>query len=245
MASQPRTCSNCGGAIFRYNRSGYCRERACISVAMRLKLASNPELKDAHVARLLRIARDPRTTEKKRQRWLDGRFWEGSNDNRSPESRRKAAVALSATRLAWCPPHMRDRYRALTKKGLKADEARTLILEEHEVEMRRWRRSVGAEPVVETITTPSKGVLYIDRASATAAAWAGVPEIWVRSRDERLVRARWAVYLALRRGGWTPHRIAAETGMERKGVLYGLGKAEILASVPGEFSDLFRRVVAA
>jgi hypothetical protein len=192
--------------------------------------ANTPQSRAASVANLT-----------KSRAWIAGN---ASRPKGSP-SRILAAERAAATKLSWCPPHLLDKYRVLIKKSVPSCDARRMILEEHEIEMRRWRKAVGAEPIVAPEIAPSKGVLYIDRASAVAAEWAVVPDIWAAARDKRIARARWAVYLALRRGGWSVHRIAAETGMERKGVGYGLAKAEILASIPGEFADLLRAVVAA
>jgi hypothetical protein len=246
MASQPRTCIHCSGPISRDNRSGYCK--GCTSVAIKRALAADPARKAALVARARAIHRLPQSREARRRRWVENRYWERGNAALPAgcEARKRGGKVLTARRLAWCPPALRSQYLELVnRKRVKAAEARRLILEQHEIEMRRWRRSIGAEPEIKPDIAPARGLLFIDRASAVAAAHAGVPDIWVRTRDKAIVRARWAIYLALYRGGWTVHRIARETGMERKGVGYALGKAEILAAVPGEFAELLRKVVAA
>lgn len=257
MASQPRTCADCGLPLSRRNSSGLCKRhfgpamtpetRAKISEARLRRFASDPAFKARQGDLARAAANTPQSRAASRATLIKTRAWIAGNaaQPKGSPSRLLAAERAALTKLSWCPPHLRDKYRVLVRKSIPSSEARRIILEEHEIEMRRWRKSVGAEPVVMPEITPSKGVLYIDRASATAAAWVGVPDIWVRDREKRIVRARWAVYLALHRGGWSVHRISAETGMERKGVGYGLAKAEILASIPGEFAGLLRAVVAA
>lgn len=258
MASQPRTCAECGTPLERRNTSGWCRRhfaptrspetRAKISESRRRLFAADPVRKARQGDLARAAANSPKSRIAAVANLTNSRAWIAGNASRpkGSESRLLAAKRAALTRLAWCPPELREQYRVLRqKKRVPAAEARSLILEEHEIEMRRWRKSVGAEPVVAPQIVSVKGALYIDRASAVAAAWAGVADLWAPSHDRRVARARWAVYLALRRGGWARHRIAVETGMDRTGVKYGLGKAEILASIPGEFSDLFRAVVAA
>lgn len=48
----------------------------------------------------------------------------------SPAARRKAGAAISATKLAWCPPHLRPDYKTLVRKGVPAAEARSAIEKE-------------------------------------------------------------------------------------------------------------------
>lgn len=259
MATQPRTCADCGSPLSPRNTSGYCGRhvgaanmrrpeiRARMVNGIRRRLASDPVLREQYRANIRKAHQSPKAIAKRKERWAKEKPWIAGNAAQpaGSEPRKRMAATISATKLAWCPPHLRDAYRALTRKGHRAAEARRMILEQHETDMRRFRQSIGAEQPPTINVTPSKGVLFIDRASAVAAQWAGVPDIWVRSRDQRIVRARWAVYLVLRRANWTPHRISAETGMERKGVEYALAKAEILATAPGEFADLVRKVSAA
>ena len=45
----------------------------------------------------------------------------------APEARAQAGRARSDTVLAWCPPELRDAYRALTRKGVKTADARRAI----------------------------------------------------------------------------------------------------------------------
>lgn len=246
MASQPDTCRNCRGRIARGNRSGYCR--GCTGVAMKRALEADPIRKAALVKRLVAIARAPGRREQKRARWLAGRFWERGQAAQpaGSDARRRMAKSLSDTRLAWCPPHLRDKYRQLTKsKRLRAADARRMILEEHEAEMRRWRRSVGLDVPPAVAPPEDPDASYLARASAVAARELGVADLWAPDRDKPLVRARWAVFLALRRGGLTPPRIGRLTGRDKTTVEYGLARAEILVAGCADFAELYRKVAAA
>lgn len=261
MATQPKTCADCGTQLGQRNRSGRCRgcvgrhvwtypeQRERQRRGIKRSLAANPERLDAMRRQASALGRSPEFREKRRQVFLAGRFWEKGNAAQpagSP-SRLKAGARSSATRLAWCPPHLRDKYRALKAKGLKAGEARSLILEEHEIEMRRWRRSVGAEddaPIPVLLPRAAKAETFLDRASVVAAACVGVEQLWTADRHPPVVRARWAVFLALQRGSWSVSRIAREVGMDRTTVRYGLAKAEVLAAT-ADFAGLYRKVCAA
>src|SRR5690606_26474263 len=103
---------------------------------------------------------------------------------------------------------------------------------EHEAEMRRWRRSIGIEPEPEPQPLP-KAVKaddgFLDRATVVAARSAGVAELWTAKRLPALVRARWAVFIALHRAGWSPTRIGREIGMDRTTVHHGLERGAKLA----------------
>lgn len=46
---------------------------------------------------------------------------------RSPEAQLKKGASCTAKKLGWCPPHLRDAYRALLRKHFTAAEARQLI----------------------------------------------------------------------------------------------------------------------
>lgn len=241
MASQPLSCAGCGSQVSRSCQSGYCR-----SCAARRSYQVDPVRKAEALARLALAARDPQVKEQRRKRWVEGRFWEKgqSAQPKGSSSRQRMAKSLSATHLAWCPPHLRERYRMLVRsKKLKAADARRIILEENEIEMRRWRRSVGAEPRPPAIL--GTGVSFIDRASAVAARHADVALIWTASQNKEAVRARQAVFLALRRGGWAWTRIASETGMGRKTIKWGVQRAEMLVSCDPDFAALYAKIVAA
>src|SRR5690606_3617104 len=66
------------------------------------------------------------------------RLWEiGAKAASTPEARKKAGKSLTARRLAWCPPELRDDYLHLVRRcHYRKEEARRIILEQHEKNMR-------------------------------------------------------------------------------------------------------------
>ena len=63
--------------------------------------------------------------------------------------------------------------------------------------------------------------------------------IYSTSKDFTVVRVRWAIFLTLRRRGWTLHTIAAEFGMTHTNIVHGLHQATtILARKDSWFTAL-------
>jgi hypothetical protein len=112
--------------------------------------------------------------------------------------------------------------------------------------MRRWRQSIA--PTKTELFDPAELIDatldFLSRASIVAARSVGIPELWVPLRTPPVVRARWAVLVALQSGGWDVPQIAAAVGMDRKTVTYGLRQAETLIA-DREFNELLRKVAAA
>ncbi len=48
----------------------------------------------------------------------------------SPEIHAKVGQTVSATRMAWCPDHLRGDYRRLVNRNFSAAEARQIILDQ-------------------------------------------------------------------------------------------------------------------
>lgn len=120
--------------------------RAEMSRRMKLRLAADPELREKYVATMRKANQSPACYAARRRRWAAEKPWIKGNEAQpaGSEPRQRAARAISATRLSWCPPHLRDEYRFLTEiKRLLAAEARQMIEDQHEVEMTRWRREHG------------------------------------------------------------------------------------------------------
>lgn len=70
----------------------------------------------------------------------------GTEARRDPEVCKRANRRQSATRLAWCPPHLRDEYRRLTRQQrMKADEARAIVLKQAQIEDQRFRDRLARE----------------------------------------------------------------------------------------------------
>lgn len=152
-------CKTCSTPLGRYNKTGYCRRHVSAFNLSRpevrqrqregiaRKHATDPEFLDGLRRRARALGDDPDINARRTQHFKDGRFWElGSIASRAPEVRARAGRKISATKLAWCPPHLRADYlHLLNTKRFPAAEARSLIEGQYEVEMRRWRASVGVE----------------------------------------------------------------------------------------------------
>lgn len=152
-------CKTCPKTLSARNKSGYCRQ--CIPAALAKDPAhrekqragikrgfmANPERLEMYRRNAAAASRSPAACLAREVRWLRDKPWiAGNQAARAPEARAKAAKATRATRLAWCPEHLRPQYLSLIySKRLKADEARRIILEQHEADMQRFRRQLAAE----------------------------------------------------------------------------------------------------
>lgn len=219
-------CKTCGKKLGSRNKSGYCTKHVAAatwalpgmrekqSEGLRRKMALDPAYRDALIARARALAADPETTHRRTRHFVENRVWEAGKAAQTPEVRARAARSISAAHLAWCPPNLRSEYKELkAKNGLRKAEARRMIEDQHELEMARWRRSIGV--VVEgdaiVIPTPAKPAKRPqDRAFKLATQLFEVTEdeIISPSREHRIMLARYALAKALQRAGWTTLTIA-------------------------------------
>lgn len=154
MSSQPRTCAICPATLDPRNRTGYCarhhnqspEKRRKISESLKRGHMLNPEWREQRRRAAKLAAQDPANRERRAQLCRERRLWELGVKGHTPETRARIAATQRARKMAWCPPHLRDEARRLNQKQkIPAAEVRKIILEQHEAEMRRWRRSVGVE----------------------------------------------------------------------------------------------------
>ena len=155
--STPKLCTDCGKALGQRNVSGFCRRclgrnaskmpgwREKQREAIRRGFAENPERREAYAERARKLKDLPGLKERRRERWVAGRFWEKGNECQpaGSESRRKAGARARASRLAHIPPHLRDEYVALSRTHLPAEERARIVVEQEEADMRRFRQSIG------------------------------------------------------------------------------------------------------
>lgn len=153
-----KACRTCQAPLSRQNKTGYCRSHVSAynlsrpevrerqRAGIRRKHATDPVFLDGLRARARSLAHDAEINAKRTEHFKAGRYWEkGSIASRAPEVRARAGKASSATKLAWCPPHLRAAYLHLVRgKRFLAAEARAMIEDQHETEMRRWRASLAA-----------------------------------------------------------------------------------------------------
>jgi len=241
MASQPKTCM-CGTALGPRNTSGRCQRcalrqmnkdpgiRKRRSEARRRYFAENPDARAALV-------------EQGRRQFLDNRLWEAGSKARTKESFERGARTRTERMLAWCPPELRGEYRRLLSNKYSAEEAKALILDQHEADMRRFRASIGySDPIDEAVLepppeqfTPTDAPLF-ERTTAAVKYVAGLTApIWGDRREKPLVRARFAVMQLLRDSGWSNTQIAEEAGLDRTTVGYGLRQAAAMIEGDPDF----------
>lgn len=136
------TCFGCPAQLSARNRSGLCR--ACLArrnaenpaTRARQKAGivahfAKPGVREAYAARIATYGKSEVAREKRR---AHGQVMAATliacNARMTPEQRAANGRKQSATKLAWCPPEWRDRYRELTKRGRRANVARAMVLAE-------------------------------------------------------------------------------------------------------------------
>ena len=156
--SAPKTCATCGATLGRKNRSGYCRNHLSAAQAQdpawrekqrsgaKRALHANPVRLDAARARMCARNRTPEHRAWAADRAREMKLHEiGHRFAHTPEAQAKRSVSSIATKLAWCPPHLRDDYRALIRvKKLRAAEAREIILAQDAAEVAAVRRRMAS-----------------------------------------------------------------------------------------------------
>lgn len=134
-----KACRKCGKALKRRNKTGFCKAHW-----QRAVFIADPSQKERMRAIAERNLRTPKATEARRRAAQASGAWRKALAAVTPEDRRIAGARSRATKLAWCPPELRDDYVFLVKRrGWKAAEAREIILRQHETDMARFRRSIG------------------------------------------------------------------------------------------------------
>lgn len=158
MAARPNTCTDCPSPLGRENKSGRCRSCMARSLnanpdfqakrraGIRRKIAANPEYREALANRARVIGKLPQAIEGRRRHCIEARIWERGNAVQPAgcAARMKAGARGSATKLAWCPSHLRETYRDVAKT-VGAVEARRLVLEMAETQDRRFVASARRE----------------------------------------------------------------------------------------------------
>lgn len=154
-------CSTCGKALARGNRSGLCRScvarrngrdpavRARISQVLSMALRSDPAKLAAAQERARRALALPQAREGAARMRETSQSWRKAQiASQTREARSKAGRTATATRLAWCPPHLRADYKHLLySKGLRAAEARAIIEDQHAREISAMRARMEAGQV--------------------------------------------------------------------------------------------------
>lgn len=222
---QASGCKVCGSTLGRYNRSGHCRRHVAALNATRpgwkekirdginRRFAEDPELLAAVKRRASALGRDPATRQMRSENFKKGQYWKLGNAAQSKDSRARAGRAITEHRLSWCPPELRAEYHQLYRsKRVPAAEARKMIEQQHEMEMVRWRRSIGQEFEGDTVAVNDLAAIADSdqRAVAAAAAYFAVDldDVMSMSRVSTLMPARYAAALVMKRSGMSMPKIA-------------------------------------
>lgn len=166
--SERRTCGGCPATLGERNTSGFCRQcfskhvpmsedrKAKLREGIRRRIAADPEFKKSLQERARKASRSPNAVKARTERFRREKIWEAGNKAaRNPEARKKAAIATRDTRLAWCPPHLRQAYLDLIYVSrIKAAEAREMILAQDRAEVERLRNRMGYEEPAEPEPAP-------------------------------------------------------------------------------------------
>lgn len=275
-----KTCRTCNAELYRRNKSGLCR--VCVAFdpetqqrrkdGQRRAYQQRPELLVAATDRLRATTKTPEHAARARKMMVEGRLWErGVAAKGAPgsEVNQRIGRSVSNARLAHIPPELRADYRRLVQiKGFSAAEAQQIIAEQHEMQMARWRREIGADqPKKRNAPAPaavkSKPALHaaealpvpilphmplFDRAIALAANETGIaPSLMLgRGRSREIVRARWIVFNVLRAAGRSLPTIARMCGhKDHSTILHGLRETENTAHYHPDFAKALRSVMAA
>ncbi len=270
MTIEPKACQVCPTVLSSQNRSGYCTRHVSAATARnpewrakqkagaKRALQLNPERLAAVRAQLRVVANLPQAVAARRKHCIEARLWEQGNAANAArpagsESRKRAGERQTATRLSWCPPHLRQFYRDLVRTSkLTAAEARTYIEAQNEIELARWRRSIT--PVCERPEEPTAAQIEIsrymplaERAIALVCNATGFTpdELKGPCRDRPLVRGRWVIYNVLRAADRSMPTIARMMGRsDHNSVGHGLRETRKICRKEPDFAGLLDSVMA-
>lgn len=193
-------CKSCRATLGARNQSGYCRKcfsrsvpvsdetRAKISAGIKRKLMEDPEFAEQRKEHARQASRSPAAVEARTERWKRERLWEkGTAARCKPEVAKRAGRTLSARRLAWCPPHLRQAYLDLINvKRIKAAEARRMIEDQVAAEIAAVRRRMNfQEPEPETPAAIGRPQVWPDCPKKLRPEYERLRRKGVRSLDAR------------------------------------------------------------
>lgn len=147
-----KTCVVCSSRLGDKNTSGYCARHHNQNPAKRAKLAAaakrayqtDPTLRERKREIAREIASRPGERERRAEQTRKIRMWEKSVV--TPEARAIQAARCSATKMAWCPSHLRGLARELNqKKKIPIAEVKVMIAEMHEKELAEARAKIQAQ----------------------------------------------------------------------------------------------------
>lgn len=255
-------CHDCGATLNRENKSGYCKKHISAALARdpvwrekqreatRRALHSDPLKLERKRAIAREIFHLPQSIEARRKHCNERKLWEAGNaaQPKGSAARMMAGSRGSATKLAWCPAPLRDEYRKLAAmRDVSAAQARAMIEEQHELEMARWRRSVGIEVAPSRFEPAEPDLTPLETAIELVAHRFKVTigKLFSDSRQAELVSARCALGLAMKRERYSLKQIAqAMHKCDHSTSIHWVRKGEELAKRDRQFAAIVDELVA-
>lgn len=259
-------CKTCNRPLLRRNKSGYCAAhvhaaraadpawRAKLSASIQYKMAHDPEFREKKRAQGRALSAVPDIVAR-RTAHFDQRIRNiGHQAALAPEVRARAGRSLTDSRLAWCPAHLRAEYLTLVRTHLcTAAEARKMIEDQNELEMARWRRSMGVaddngEIAALVVALRTRNFTPTERAIQAAAAMFDVSEkdILSANRARHISIARYALAATFKRAGMTLMQVAAALGRnDHSTALHLIRRAEWFAAHDPKFAAKMAHVAVA
>lgn len=219
-----KTCSTCGTGIYHRNKSGLCRSCIAHDPAIQAKRAEGmrrafqlrPELLVAATERIRAATKTPEHAERARRMMKEGRLWERGVLALGPAGspvRQRAGKTVSNTRLNHIPRELRDEYRHLVNiKRFSAAEAQSIVLEQHEREIERFRQRIAPTPPAPTPTVVFETAPVCPVTVVASIFGIDRDEIIGPRRFPALVDARTAAVVLMRKQGLSYSAIGRQLG---------------------------------
>jgi hypothetical protein len=145
-------CKTCDKPLGYGNKSGYCGQHHNSApelvekrnAAQRMRYASDPILRERIRQNSIRVANFPAEQERRRNAPHLAQMAAKGRAGITREGIERRNKAISAARMAWCPPELRDLAKTLTGKKIPLAEVKVMIAEQHEKDMADFRRKLGA-----------------------------------------------------------------------------------------------------
>ena len=146
-----KSCHTCSKELYAYNQTGYCRKcwnsapekRARTSAKMK-KNWQDPSLREVYREAGIKNLNLPGVRERAVAAVKANRTWEVAAQHITEQSRKRGVSRWYETMMPDIPREYRDEYRRLRRgKRLSKEEAIEAILQQHSVDLERFRRRLS------------------------------------------------------------------------------------------------------
>lgn len=207
-----------------------------VSEAQKRKFMRDPAARLAAQEQARRLFNLPQSKAARQRSARERQIWKIAAKGITPESRKIAGERSRATRLAWCPPELRDEYvRLIRSCRMNAAEARGIILRQHEADMARFRHRAAPETYVppQVVLPPPLNRRGLPKrrqdppAPLELIAWVArsfgftLDDVMGDGRANAIVRCRQTAYAILRAEGHDYALIGRWLGRDHSTVIHG------------------------